>query len=164
MSVGWHRRFITMLGKKWQFGVLHEAFPLDWDGTPTWSHGQIPDDLQLCEQSSRPQKRPAIKVAQPWADKQVCCQAVATAGASRRPQAWTEHGSPYKASQSRSFPPNCTSAQECKLGVYGETILPAGGGGAHAAITLKEQKPKNKEKKATNNTDKIRHRQQQKGG
>ena len=132
MSVGWHRRFITMLGKKWQFGVLHEAFPLDWDGTPTWSHGQIPDDLQLCEQSSRPQKRPAIKVAQPWADKQVCCQAVATAGASRRPQAWTEHGSPYKASQSRSFPPNCTSAQECKLGVYGETILPAGGGGARS--------------------------------
>ena len=129
MSVGWHRRFITMLGKKWQFGVLHEAFPLDWDGTPTWSHGQIPDDLQLCEQSSRPQKRPAIKVAQPWADKQVCCQAVATAGASRRPQAWTERGSPYKASQSRSFPPNCTSAQESKLGVYGETILPAGGGG-----------------------------------
>ena len=58
---------------------------MDWDGTPIWLHGQLPDDPQLCEQSSRPQKGPAIRVAQPWADKQVRCPAVATAGASRRP-------------------------------------------------------------------------------
>ena len=114
MSVGWRRRCVTCCGKA-AVGVLHGASPLNRDGTPIWSNGQIPDDLQLCEQSSWPQKGPAMKVAQPWADKRVCCQAVATAGASKRPQAWTKCGSPYKASQSRSFPPGCTSAQECKL-------------------------------------------------
>ena len=45
---------------------------------------------------------------------------IATAGASRRPLAWTEHGSPYKASQSRSFPlilaqPYWSASWECMV-------------------------------------------------
>ena len=123
ISVGWCRRFITLCWGRSGVWSTARSLPLDWDGTSIWSHGQIPNDLQLCKQSSRPQKEPAIKVAQPWADKRVCCEAVATAGASRRPQAWTERSSPYKVFQSRTFPPDCTSLQECKLGVYGETIL-----------------------------------------
>ena len=123
MFVGWCRCFVTLLGKSGGWSTAW-SLPLDWDGVPIWPHGQLPDDTQLCEQSSRPQKGPAIKVAQHWADKRVCYSAVATAGPAE--DSW--HGlnacsSPYKASQSRSFPPKCTSTQECKLGVYSKTIL-----------------------------------------
>ena len=127
MSVGWYRCFVTLPGKKQWLEYCMEPPP--WTGTVRQSGCTASYLMTRSSANSHhdPKKRPAIRVAQPWADKQVCCLAVATAGASRRPLVWTERSSPYKVSQSKSFPPDRTSTQKCKLEVYGKTILQARG-------------------------------------